>query len=317
MRTGRKIQGVFVLLLALLLLGGSGMAIVQHRARAPMAGATPVAVADVNVQPDPPLTVPLDPKGVARLADGFSIEVIGLGEYPSAGKNWWAANGAPLTAEPYPQFSGVAHPWKTELPLKRQFALRVLPPADVADVMPSAPPGGSVAMDVSDRLGHLIPGMIAGVTPMPAQPFNLRLAVATGPWSIDLRSDGARPTEADVQGGHAGIGTLTASAPSDGPPATQVILSLHTERGSPLRERRIVFGDAQGQDHPTRQVNLNGTPTTAFYTYQADGLSPTDVKTIRLETRPFDQSIEFHDLAVYAGQTTSPSVISGNNAKPF
>ncbi|MHC4181121.1 MAG: M56 family metallopeptidase, partial [Planctomycetota bacterium] len=59
----------------------------------------------------------------ARLADAVTVELVGVAEHPSGGRQWWNPDGTPLAEPPYDEFGGAAVP--AHGGQAYEFALRV------------------------------------------------------------------------------------------------------------------------------------------------------------------------------------------------
>src|SRR5207249_2484911 len=65
---------------------------------------------------------------IGRLANGVSVELVGLSETPSTAKSWWRADGSPLPDAPYVRMSGGSNIIRGVPPseeIRREVAVRV------------------------------------------------------------------------------------------------------------------------------------------------------------------------------------------------
>ena len=93
MLTFHKIAAAILLIAALA--GATGIGVGTARLLADQNPAGP------SVPPAAPIATPdLPPISSASLSNGVSIEILGISENPSTGKQWWLANGEPLGTPP-------------------------------------------------------------------------------------------------------------------------------------------------------------------------------------------------------------------------
>ena len=154
---------------------------------AALAGAEAVTLL-AQQPPDLPATQPALPAStsnksalVGRLANGVSVEVIGINESPSAGKQWWLVNGDPVDTAPYTR-ANFPHITPSNGCVVREVVFKINKvvngspdPASVSTLMPTRGSyGGGPRGDFKATLCELYDEQPGGMT--------MRAKVAAGPW---------------------------------------------------------------------------------------------------------------------------------------
>lgn len=78
---------------------------------------------------------------------------------------------------------------------------------------------------------------------------------------------------------------------------------------------RVVAVDNAGKEIPMSASMTTGTSAVRQLVVNAGSLTANDVKSIRFQTRPFDQWIEFRNISLHPGQKTDVQVSTGENVQ--
>ena len=115
-----------------------------------------------------------------QLANGVTVELVGVSEHPSRPASWWRPDGSPLPEAPYDAFYGNANPRPEQQ--AREFALRVRGLTEGSSERWDVRPGGSMTSSSVEKNGkHLSDIMaIAIVLPKDERTCTVRYGVAGG-----------------------------------------------------------------------------------------------------------------------------------------
>jgi len=260
--------------------------------KAPTAGVSPATEPASSSQP-----APMSNGAVGRLASGVTVELIGVCESPSSGKQWWQADGTLLATAPYWSMTsmGVQMPMAAGT-IKREFAARVakLPvggngePAS-ARWHPMGGDGGAIIAPPRDKAGQVIAGLEARAFILRTSgPIDIRFDFATGPWQMLVESgpDGDRQTH-DRATYEIRKGFTVKDA-------------THFEFVSvnqPLGYTRMIVEDIDGKSQNPNSVRGQWSTSGATQEF-AVPLPLARIKRVRVEFRPFDQWITFKNVCV-------------------
>ncbi|HEY7115266.1 MAG TPA: sigma-70 family RNA polymerase sigma factor [Tepidisphaeraceae bacterium] len=243
----------------------------------------------------PAQAAPADhPPTTAGLADGVSVEVVGISDYPSAGKAWWRADGSALPAAPYVKMSGMLGDRNQS---GREIAVRINDRTaggpEPASVTWSISPGGSYAGGAAyDRAGRAVAGLEARAYALPraASGVRLRVDVAMGPWRTKYAA-GADGSVASIAGEVFNFGTAF-----EAKGGAEFTFTRAGGRGG-LDATRVVVIDKAGKSHTAQTMRAASSGAVTSGQYHADVL-PRDIKELRFQTRPYDQWIEIRNVCV-------------------
>ena len=137
--------------------------------------------------PVPPATQPaaaLSP-WIETLSNGITVELVGVAEYPSEGKQWWRPDGSPLAEAPYDMgIFGDIYPGKDQV--GREFSVRTTRPAD----WQTNPPEDKWAIKIqpSSKWDGLVTltrqaGCAAAILPAAVSHATVKYGIAAGPWT--------------------------------------------------------------------------------------------------------------------------------------
>jgi hypothetical protein len=259
--------------------------------------------ADQNAPPHGAPAVNSDRPSVftASLSNGVSIGILGIGENPSTGKQWWLANGDLLNTPPYARMQNSPNSPSAGC-VTREFSVqvnnRVSGSVDPATVWWEVAKGYYVQSNVDDQRGKEIPGMLARAETVPDIPdgATIHANVAAGKWNVALTL------------GAGGCGGLmnypgcpkfvvfsqTFAVKNE----THIFYVCGQRSGLDVRFTAI---DRAGKPVPTNCVNATGSADTLVAEYNVN-LPLKSIREWQLQSRPFDQWMEIRGISLHAGQ---------------
>ncbi len=292
-----------VLLAACVAGGGAGLGIVW--------AVDPNLVAPPVARPVPPPAAPGGPV-TATLSGGIAIELLGVNESPSTGHPWWRPDGSPLDRPPYDRTNVLLGDQSGRL--FNEFAFRVDGGPASKGVRVFVPgvhdvQGTGAAVDAESRL---IPGLSVFVAHRSDRPVTLRFEVAAGPWHTDLTSAGTGQVTAKSPGGYRVVNGVSAAGTGS------EVDVLFIDAGIPSGGSRLSAVDAAYIEHVGRVVRSNNDGTTATHrvvreTFGFPDVPPESLRSLRLQSRPFDQWVEFRGVAVRSGAAAAVTVVTSDD----
>ena len=258
---------------------------------------------------------------VARLADGLTVEVAGVGYHPSEGRQWWGPGG---TVGPQYAFVTSKSRVYSENAKGREFVLRLKgePAAEAGFTCFALSSNGSASGPVKPVQGPADGRLeyVAAMLPPGDKTATIRVGVATGPWT----------TVADEAAG--GLSARSGATSRDGSRRDGPIIfspAYESDGGAGVSithlpvegQVRIVAIDGQGQEHATPDVSSGSADGISQTTAHFAGLPVKQVKSFRLQSRPY-QWITFRNVSLEPGRKTDvqaevgPAVASQPAGKP-
>jgi beta-lactamase regulating signal transducer with metallopeptidase domain len=225
----------------------------------------------------------------ADLPNGVTVELVGVCEHPSQGKQWWRPDGNLLLQAPYESREG--QPIKNRnkktnrlVEFAISFVGEQLPYADVCYKVPGATrtSGGG---DVQPTPQGAIKSIACEISKY-RDTAEVRLGVASGKWKTITEYDGSR-------GGFVGPEDIVFSDPIETKQGTTIV--VRGEWGW-QGARRITAIDKNGNTHTGswrgRSTGLKTLATTEFY-----DLKPKQIQKYQLQFRPYEW-IEFKNVSL-------------------
>lgn len=290
------VAGVVVVLLI-----GTGAAVTLTLHEAPAAAQNPTAAQ--------PATAPSVAETLVATFDAGTIEMLGTGD-PNDIDAWLTPAGKPMD-RPWDDFGGsmMSEPGRTA----RGFAYRTMwkdasnnATVVVAIDKANGTASGSTRSDVGDWKDA--PQAIIANLPDTQTSATVRFRIATGPWTT--KATFTPSTTTATKSGDGGIDLDALHADARGTEARFALTSTSHD------DLRFVFVDRGGKEHigsgrsSSMRIDAKSGPHMQI-TVVANAVKPEEVASIRMETRPFDHSVEFRDLPLVAGSTTKSSVQVG------
>jgi|GEM_PF-2623491 len=251
----------------------------------------------------------------ARLSNGVTVELIGVCEHPSEGKQWWQPDGTMLATRPYEK---TEHTANLQNRLVREFATQfTYQGQEPIGVEWDALKGQVDVFDKTFRSVSKTTHTYMSLVDFPETQgkCTVRVGVAAGPWQTQHEAD---------------HNELLAQSAEAAPPAT-FALEQSGDKNTPLRVRidlnkdedryhrvqwQIVALDAKGNIHKSRaRAGYTGSMTTRTYLAEFSNLRFEDLKNVRFQTRPY-QWVEFKNVSLKPGVKSDVKIeIEGTQAK--
>lgn len=297
MLTWQKVAAAFLLMVALTAatgvgIGGFKLLADQTDSTLPPPPPPPPAAVDQSSSP-----------AIGQLSNGVSVEIVGINENPSSGSLWWQIDGDPLNSDLHTNVQALSvNPGD----IAREIVVKVNPvthgssePATVQWFLDH----GSVSYSGSSNL----PGSETVATELPNTNGSgaIRARIAAGPWQTLATAEGTGQT---AEGGPGGQFLFSAVYQDRG--KTNIVVGM---MGKITREDvRLVAIDYSGRETVAEFGNMvsNGAGTMSQYSIV---LAPHLIRQWRLESRPFNQWIEFRNISLHRGQKTDPKISTSDS----
>jgi len=121
----------------------------------------------------------------AKLANGVIVELVGVCEHPSEGKQWWRPDGTILKQSPYDHTPSIVHPDDTQQAL--EMTVRISGSGDInASAIWNIPDATYSSSSSTVRKGDDVAKGLQGVTfvcPESIKESDLSIGIAAGPWN--------------------------------------------------------------------------------------------------------------------------------------
>ena len=218
-----------------------------------------------------------------RLPNGVTVELIGVAENPSMHRPWWQPDGSPLAARPYDWLGASVEANADEM--AREFAVRLSntrsEPVDVQ--WRTDPPSGRSlgnpmvhAESASDTRG------VAAVMKASHQTADVHVGVAAGAWQTAAQ---CQAHGGDVIAGKKSV-VFSRAVEKDGSITITVAHDIIDSQGEGLQVR-VIAVDLDGREHNWEEFDNGRSEKLSQLTATFSKLSLKDVKTFRLQTRPY------------------------------
>jgi len=274
-----------------------------------------------------PLTLTGSPWEVC-LPNGAIVELIGLAESPSGGKDWWAPDGLPLAERPYDRPASDAfggQTWESRKAVEVAFRTRVPNPEQGSATMYSVSPNsGSGSVVPLDRRGEDLYSLTAEavLVPKDQETVTVRVGAAAGEWKTAVR--GTLDSGGTMQNitRDEGYGFFQQIFPPNAPPDS--VISVLMDLSWDHFNWQFIAVDASGKVHRLNGGNLTvvreeGKPPRRRVDFT---VSPSDKiglwlrnAELRLDIRPFHYA-EFQNVSLQPGKKTDVRIVTGIRGKP-
>ena len=191
-------------------------------------------------------------KLIARLPNGVTVELVGVSEHPSEGKEWWRPTGMPFEEPPYAGTEEVRLPGARQQLHEFAFKLRGVGDGDCVWRPPTHLEGAAVPVSVHDREGKAVADLRAGIAEVDTAAFpavDVRIGILTGKWKTIYSSSHKEEYAAAFADDGPVVNFMGQMPPYDrdrpGPTRGQVAHSF------PLQNQavRVVAVDTSGEQH--------------------------------------------------------------------
>ncbi len=229
-----------------------------------------------------------------ELPGGTTVELLGVSEHPSRPDSWWKADGSPLMAAPYGDFSGSV---RGDTTIAREFALRItkLPPGATTTL--KIPQSAAMVTHGADEKGLIA---CAVTLPEDQQRTTLRVGIASKQWTTAVQVDKQGEVTSNRQNE-----VLKASdfkvARQDG----KLTLAFNQSREIFEKgESRVVAVDHDGKTHGDRGMSASGVSDGIQRSTFRFEIDDADITGFRLQTRIFHSWVVFENVSLLADKTT-------------
>ena len=255
----------------------------------------------------------IDSAFTANLPNGVTVELIGICEHPSEGKQWWRPDGTLLASAPYEKAYGYAEP---NVENDYEFAVRFggYPEKEIRYAVKAI--SGEIdggALSSAWEGGNRIENILVRVANFNASQkiATLGLGVGAGSWQLVFESPPRESVTADLPGGQqVRVEMVKEKAP--GLVEVEIVHTIHDAWW------RVVALDQTGGVHvgrlPIESRASEGQWITLERTFN---LPLSEIEKLRLEIRPY-QWITFKNVSLNPGHKTSPIIeIKPPEPKPY
>ncbi|MBN2127899.1 MAG: right-handed parallel beta-helix repeat-containing protein [Sedimentisphaerales bacterium] len=231
------------------------------------------------------------PKAV--LANGITVELLGVCEHPSAGRQWWYPDGSTMKEAPRSQ-SGV-HVYAQTSESTYEFAVRLHDlPKGAAVTLKTEPMGARTQGPGVEGLRWL-----AATLPDDLRQCRLLCGIAAGAWETLAQSSGAAQNISGTALG--GVMFSEASARADG------ALSVTTTDDIIERPCRVVAMAKDGRTIEASKYKWGEAGKARQTTSRFEGISLSEIAEFQFQTRPWTW-IEFENVSLRPGRGTNVEV---------
>lgn len=243
----------------------------------------------------------------ATLSNGVTVELIGVCEHPSEGKQWWRPDGRALGVAPYDKVGGKVFPDENERACEFAVRLDGLPTGPISTKMKtdpsgSATAGGSSAPKKAGRYMRDFRWMAASLEKK-WKSCTVGFGIAAGNWkTIATREPGKRPGQwgSSLLGVTEGNIAFSDAVGLDG--QTQVTVTHDILE----KDFRIVAVGQTGREYTASQSDSSATDSFNQVTLSFK-LALDDVRGFRVQVRPYEW-VEFKNVSLKPGVKTDVEV---------
>ncbi len=245
----------------------------------------------------------------AILPNDVTVELVGVCEHPSEGKQWWRPDGTLTDITPYDR---IENPYLRHIflgprskGLRREFALRLsdLSESGVNIRWHILQSNGSLLEEKPLKQGNPVEGLRAIVASIPIEDNTVRvdIGVASGPWKTT--SSGISNRDNSFTGFQGG-GSFSNIHEQDG----KTILTM-ADTFTDFDHRVIAIDKSEAIYMPTN-MNPTNIGKTRVTTVEFDDLPLENVKEFQFQTRPYEW-VKFKNVSLRAGLKTDVQVEVG------
>jgi RNA polymerase sigma factor (sigma-70 family) len=255
---------------------------------------------------------------IGKLADGVSIELIGLSNSPSNGKNWWRADGTSLPDAPYAKMNGRYHIESGTADVSREAAVRINRKLDKDAESATVwwglqPSSGSMGGGMNRPRSPDVEGEIFSI---PAgSPVTVRADVAAGPWATLFTAGPNGQSGGMTQPGGGGLSySVSPGFANNGRTYFAVAVSHEdgaASAGKRSRDYRVVVIDKAGHQEVANGGGSATGGSTMAGTYNTS-VPPTNIQQLLYQSRPFDQWIEIRNVCIDPAHPTQPTIATSD-----
>ena len=226
-----------------------------------------------------------------KLLTGVTVELIGICEHPSEGKQWWRPDGTALENSRYP-YQKLGKKVRTSIKKDKilELALRFSNLLDKKIGITCDPADSGFGSYEKDIWATTIQ------VPREQDKLDIKFGIAAGLWTTAERSTGGG---VQASSGSAGAFAFAKPYESNG----SVGITVTHDRDSRKLNYRIVAVDNDGVTHTSSSSTSSGISTLTQTTVHFTNLTLEQIKEFRFQTRPY-QWVEFRNVSLRPGVIT-------------
>jgi beta-lactamase regulating signal transducer with metallopeptidase domain len=247
----------------------------------------------------------------ATLPNGVTVELVGVCEHPSTGKQWWKPDGSILEKAPYEKLDHIVD--ANEDAKIREFAIHFsgqnLEDANYRNRWF----GGQIQSSHGYRLSQDLMAITAAFSKNKLS-TTIPIDVSAGPWETRAVGDGKREVSIAIFGGET---IYQEASEENGKSIIPIIVrSILGDDGRQLWDNRIIAKDMMGKKLIGRQFYGAIRGRSGWYRYEFE-LPLEQIASFEYQTRPYYQ-IDFDNVALEPGEKTDVQVqmkMAGTSSK--
>jgi beta-lactamase regulating signal transducer with metallopeptidase domain len=243
-------------------------------------------------------------KFTAVLPNGVTVELVGVCEHPSAGKQWWKPDGSILEKAPYEKTDRIRDANDSEK--IREFALRFggSYSGDARHLISGL--DGEKQAGIGARLNYINQNLpvITAIFSKDKKSTTVPLQVSAGQWETRAVGDGRREVSIAIFGGET---IYQEASEENGKSIIPIIVrSILGDDGSRRWDNRIIAKDMMGKELIGRQFYGGIRGRSGWYRYEFD--VPLDqIVSFEYQIRPYYQ-IDFENVSLEPGEKTNVQI---------
>ncbi|MGI4791905.1 MAG: hypothetical protein ACRYFS_24035 [Janthinobacterium lividum] len=226
---------------------------------------------------------------------GSLVRLVGITDTEKAGASWWSASGAPLPTPTFDtaQYRGERHVAKPEM-RSVSFVFDLPAALQDADVTIKTESGGWAASHSSSQPGQWT--FTSGFQPA-LKTTAIGLGLAAGAWITAVSDSNPTQSTSDSSGGISFLLSPVSALKQES------VITITTNGGEIKDDVKFVALDLQGRKYGSSDMSMTADSAAQQRTLRFS-LPPSQIKEIRIETRPFIWT-EFKDVALQPTQIAS------------
>jgi beta-lactamase regulating signal transducer with metallopeptidase domain len=237
----------------------------------------------------------------AIMANGVSVELLGVCEHPSAGKQWWRPDGSELEERPYDRIGGQVHPDAKQRAFEFAIELGNLPTDEISTKVEAEEADGGLASGGKWMATSFVKDLEA---------CTIKVAVAAGPWVTVSKSHGKSSSSRGTAAGGVSFSKAYEAASGD---ETDLAVAITVTDDILDRPCRIVAVTNSGELVRAHRTSGNSAgkarQTTVYFKYPPSITGLPDWE-YHFQTRPYEW-VELRNVSLRPGVKTEVEVERG------
>jgi beta-lactamase regulating signal transducer with metallopeptidase domain len=248
----------------------------------------------------------------ATLANGVTVELVGVCEHPSAGKQWWRPDGSELEERPYDRIGGQVHPDAKQRAFEFAIELGNLPTDEISTKVEAEEAGGGSSSGNKTQIsgsGEYLSDFrwMATSFVKDLEACTIKVAVAAGSWVTVAKSYGKSSSSRGTAAGGVSFSKAYEVASGD---ETDLAVAITVTDDILDRPCRIVAVTNSGElvrAHRTSGSSAGkARQTTVYFKYPASITGLPDWE-YHFQTRPYEW-VELRNVSLRPGVKTNVEV---------